>query len=105
MPAWVSPDAAALADAAAKLLQAGDFAGGLRACRVALAEPPGTPDLLHMGGIAAAQTGQLAPAARLLERAASSTTASAPAARHLAAVLNALGHRRDEARAHRLILR
>lgn len=101
----MSEEVAALADMAAALLQAGNYPAGLRACRAALARAPGTSDLLHLAGVAAAQTQQLSAAARHLKRAVSSTTASAPAARHLAAVLNALGRRHEEAEAYRIVLR
>ncbi|MBM3545508.1 MAG: tetratricopeptide repeat protein [Alphaproteobacteria bacterium] len=105
MPAGVSEDVAALADTAAQLLQAGDFPAGLRACRAALALAPEQADLLHMHGLALAQSQSLPAAAILLGRATMATAAPVLAARHLAAVFNALGRRAEEAEAHRTILR
>jgi predicted O-linked N-acetylglucosamine transferase (SPINDLY family) len=103
MPSRVSEDVASLADAAARLLQAGDFPAGLRACRTALAQAPGHADLLHMLGIALAQAQTPTSTAMLLKRA--TATGSILAARHLAGVLNALGRRQEEASAHRVVLR
>jgi len=101
----VSEDIAALADAAAKLLQSGDYPAGLRMCRAALARVPDHADLLHMSAIAAAQTQRLPRAVVLLKRTTAVSQASALATRHLAGILNALGRRGEEADAHRTLLR
>lgn len=100
----MSEDAALQADTAAKLLQAGDLPGGLKACRAALALHPGDPDLQHMAGLASLQMQRLDAAAIFLKRVSALAAGAVLARQHLAAVLNALGRHAEEAAAYRAIL-
>ena len=100
----MSDDAAAMAESAARFLQAGDLPAGLKSCRAALALHPANTDLTHMAGLASIQMQRLGAAAVLLKRVSAIAAGAVLARHHLAAVLQALGRHAEEADTYLAIL-